>query len=174
MPHKQQQNENWPHIFRIPNWNSPLLQQPLKFLLGQFHQPIHLIFSALEVLDAEGIHRHLFDVEMLTPTQRLVWKEQRVTRTGTTYLMPRWKDMLESQRSLTSASLLKPSICPSWRSMFFFPPKSWSAGPGGRPLRGQLHRSRLTRFCFAFCSWVLWFGELKPRHSTEWCQMIPP
>ena len=48
--------------------NSPFIQQPLKFLLGQLHQPIHLIFSALEVLNAEGIHRHFLDIQLFTPT----------------------------------------------------------------------------------------------------------
>ena len=55
------------HFESFLTWNSPFLQQPFKLLLGQLHQAVHLVFSALEVLDAEGVHGHLLDVELFTP-----------------------------------------------------------------------------------------------------------
>lgn len=50
---------------------SPFLQQPLKFLPGQVHQTVHLLLSAFEVLNAKGVHCHLWDVQMFAPAQSL-------------------------------------------------------------------------------------------------------
>lgn len=51
----------------LVTWYIPFFQQFLKLLPGQIHQPIHFVFGALEIFDAEGVHRHLWDVQVLAP-----------------------------------------------------------------------------------------------------------
>ena len=48
-----------------------LLHELLKLLLGQLHQTVHFLLGALEVLDTEGIHRHLLHAQVEAPVQCL-------------------------------------------------------------------------------------------------------
>ena len=57
-----------------------LLHELLKLLLGQFHQTVHFLLGALEVLDTEGIHRHLLHTQVEAPVQCLNRQDRQTDR----------------------------------------------------------------------------------------------